>query len=157
MSFLSFAHTPPRFLFPCVCLSDEISGHHFLTATKDKMESGHSKARAAKGKFPALPRALPCLSISLAPAGRLCICPHSPCCPSASPHSTLPTEHRHQGSRDAVLFPAEHPAPGASHCPFPNRTPSFAERIHADAFVTAAQSPAGIAQMCQNQVVTAQK
>lgn len=128
----------PRFLFPCVCLSEEISGHHFLTATKDKMESGHSKARAAKGKFPAFPRGLLCLSISLAPDGRLHICPHTPCCPSASPHGTLHTEHKHHGSGGSVLIPAEHPAPGTSHCPFPNRNPSPAERIHADAFVRTA-------------------
>lgn len=62
MSFLSFAS--PRFLFLCVCLSEEISGHHFLTATKDKMESGHSKARAAEGKFPAFPQ--PCFVLASA-------------------------------------------------------------------------------------------
>lgn len=155
MSFLSFAS--PRFLFLCVRLSDEISGYHFLTATKDKMEAGYSKARAARGKFPALPRALLCLSISLAPAGRLRICSQTPCSPWASPHSTSHTEHKHHRSRDSVLFPAEHPAPGTSHCPVPNRNSSFAERIHADAFVKTAQSPAGIAPMCQSQVVTAFK
>lgn len=152
MSFLSFAS--PRFLFLCVCLSDEISGHHFLTATKDKMESGHSKARAAKGKFPALPRALLCLSISLAANGRRCICSHTPCSPSASPYSTLHTEHKHHGSRDLVLFPAEHPAPGTSHCPFPNRNPSFAERIHADAFLRQ-HSHLQASLKCASQVVTA--
>lgn len=99
---------PPLFL--CVCLSDEISGHHFLTATKDKMESGHSKARAAKGEFPALPRALLCLSISLAANGRRVFVhiPHALPRPHPTAHYTQNTNITEAGTWFCSLLSIQH-------------------------------------------------